>query len=305
MHDYHLHLSGATDPAVLYEIIREAGLKTGAKDYWEFEKTILMNKESISSLDQYLKVLHTIDEAQSSPLAIERCVYNAYVSSYLVGCTYLELRWNCTKRSQKGRIDLDSLIVAARAGYEKANTIFGIKGGMIFCLGRDCNEQENEALFKKALQYRNKGVIGLDIAGPEKKPISKEFVYYYRAANASKMVTTCHVGEVYHEGVEDEIAFVLEKLKPQRIGHGIQIRHFPKLLKKAASMNIQFEICITSNLTTRAVKDYNEFREIFKTFEEYSIDYTINTDSTFPMKTNIRREHEIFEAIKANKYDKE
>ena len=138
-----------------------------------------MAKNKIKYLDSYLKILHAIEEAQSTPLAVERSVYSAYRSAYMAGCEYLELRWNCVKRSQRGRIDLDSLIVAARAGYEKAEMMYGIKGGMILCLGRDCSEEENEALFKKALQYHKRGVIGLDLAGPDKMKIPNEFVYYF------------------------------------------------------------------------------------------------------------------------------
>jgi len=298
MRDIHLHLSGATPPEILWEIVRESGFKTGSKNYWHFAQNITMDRTKVKDLDSYLQVLHAIEEAQSSPLAVQESVYSAYRASYMYGCTYMELRWNCVKRSQKGRIDLDSLIVAARAGYERAKMIYGIEGGMILCLGRDCSEEENAALFKKAIQYNDKGIIGLDIAGPEHNSIPKEFVHYYKAANASKMITTCHVGETDHNKVEDEIAFVLEKLQPQRIGHGVQIVKYPKLLKKAASMGIHFEICISSNLVTRAVADLQEFRDIFRTFENNGINFSINTDALFPLGTNIKKENELFQQIK-------
>jgi len=295
MRDLHLHLSGATPPEVLWEIVRESGLKTGAKTYWDFEQHTKMDK--VKDLDSYLKVLHAIDEAQSSPLAVERSVYSAYRSAYLAGCTYLELRWNCVKRSQHGRIDLDRLIVAGRAGYERARMMYGIQGGMILCLGRDCTEEENEALFKKAMQYHKKGVIGIDIAGPEKHEMPDSFVHYYRAANAIEMLTTCHVGEYNHDGVDDEIAFVLEKLKPQRIGHGIQITRFPKLMKKAAADRIHFEICITSNLVTKAVADTQEMHKILNIMGENGLESTICTDATFPLNTNIAKETELLRKI--------
>lgn len=301
MKDLHLHLSGATSPEVLWEIVRESGFKTGAKDYWEFERTIMMDRSKVKDLDTYLKVLRPIEDAQSSPMAIETSVYNAYRSSFLTGCTYLELRWDCVKRSQRGRIDLDSLIVAARAGYEKAKMIYGIHGGMILCLGRDSTEAENEALFKKTIQYNGKGIIGIDIAGPEKAHIPDEFVHYFKAAEASNMITTCHIGETPHDGEEDEMAFVLEKLQPQRIGHGVQMAKYPKLLKRAAAAKIHFEVCISSNLVTRAVDSLEKFKEVFKAFEENGIEFSINTDAIFPLNTNIKKEHELLRQIKETK----
>ena len=296
MKDLHLHLSGSTPPEILWEIIRESGFKTGAKKYDDFVKTISMDRDDIKDLDSYLRVLHAIEEAQSSPLAVKECMYEAYKTSYLVGCNYLEVRWNPIKRSQKGRIDLDSLIVAARAGYERAKTIYGIEGGMILCMGRDCSETENEAVFKKALQYNSRGIIGLDLAGSERHPMSNELIKYYRAANTEKMITTCHVGETEHDGMEDEMAFVLEKLAPKRIGHGIQMVKFPKLLKKASSMNVHFEICISSNIATRAANSL-DLKHTFRTLEENGITFSINTDATFPLKTNIKRENELFKEI--------
>lgn len=300
MQDLHLHLSGATDPVELWTIIMEAGLKTGAKDYWAFEKTVMMDRGSVDDLDGYLKILHQIDEAQSSPLAIERSVYNAFVSSYLNGCEYLELRWNPYKRSQKFRVDLDRLIVAARAAYERAKMYFGIRGGQIFCLGRDLESVQNEAIWKKALQYHKKGVLGIDVAGPENKSLEAitDFVHYYKTARAMDMVTTVHAGETDHKGAEDELAFVLEKLRPQRIGHGIQIHKFPKLMKKASSAGTHFEICISSNLMTKAVPNLEKFVEIFRIFEDNQLKYSINTDSTYLLRTNIRKENEIYQSLK-------
>ena len=299
MKDLHLHLSGATSASTLWEIVRESGLKTTAKSYRDFERSVLMDRAAVESLDDYLAVLHVIDEAQSSPLAVKRSVFDAYKHAFLSGCEFLELRWNVVKRSQKGRIDLDSLIVAARAGFEKAGTIYGIRGGMTLCLGRDCSEAENEALFKKAIQYNGKGIVGIDIAGPETKLLSREFAFYYQAANAAGMITTAHVGETDHERAEEELTFALEKLKVQRIGHGIQITRFPKLAALAAKAGVLFEVCITSNLTTKAVPSLVDFKRIFKFFEDKGLRYVICTDATAALKTNIAREHELHEKIRS------
>lgn len=299
MKDLHLHLSGATSPVLLFEMINETGLKIKTKKYNEFADTLTMKRDKIKSLDDYLNICHIIDESQSSPRAIEMSFYDSYKNSFLCGCDYLELRWNPYKRSQDFKIDLDRLIISARAGFEKANYVFGIDGGMIFCLGRDCTEPQNEAIFKKAIQYYKKGVIGIDVAGPEAKtPLKDEFYNFYKTANALGLITTIHAGEPNYEGVEDTLATILEKYKPNRIGHGIQIVKFPELMKKASSQGVELEICITSNLMTRSVQDEKEFFNIFKTLEEYQIKYNICTDAVYSLNTNIKIENEKYEAIK-------
>lgn len=298
MKDLHLHLSGATSPILLFEMISETGIKIKAKQYEQFVDTLLMDNSKVKDLNDYLDIIHTIDETQSSPRAVELSFYDSYKNSFLSGCKYLELRWNPYKRSQNFKIDLDKLIVSARSGYEKANSIFGIEGAMIFCLGRDCTEEQNEGIFKKAIQYYRKGVIGIDVAGPESKvPTKPEFEQYYKTANALGMMTTIHCGEPDYETVEDTLATVLEKYKVKRIGHGVQIHRFPNLMKLASSMGVTFEICISSNLITKAVESLDYFINIFKLFEEYQINYTICTDSTFSLKTNIANENKIYNEL--------
>ena len=297
MKDLHLHLSGATSPVLLFEMICETGIKMKTKQYEQFVDTLLMNGK-VNNLDDYLNIIHTIDEVQSSPRAIELSFYDSYKNAFLAGCEYLELRWNPYKRSQNFKIDLDKLIVSARSGYEKANSIFGIEGAMIFCLGRDCTEEQNEGIFKKAIQYFKRGVIGIDVAGPESKvPLKPEFEQYYKTAKALGMTTTIHCGEPNYEGVEDTLATILERYKPKRIGHGVQIHRFPNLMKLASSMGVTFEICISSNLITKAVESKEKFIEIFKIFEENQINYTICTDTTFSLNTNIANENRIYQEL--------
>jgi adenosine deaminase len=298
MKDLHLHLSGATSPVLLFEMICETGIKIKERNYWRFLNLISMKKDEVNSLDDYIKIVQIIDETQSSPRAVELSFFDSYKNSFLAGCDYLELRWNPFKRSQNFKIDLDKLIVSARSGFEKANSIFGIDGGMILCMGRDCTAAQNEGIFKKAIQHHKRGVIGIDVAGPEDRiPLKPEFEEYYRMANALGLITTIHCGEPYYEGVEDTMATVLEKYKPQRIGHGIQIHRFPELMKKASSMGIIFEICMSSNLMTKSVKKKEDFLKIFKAFEEYNINYVICSDNLFSIRTTIADENAMYNEL--------
>ncbi|MDR1425369.1 MAG: hypothetical protein LBI70_00010 [Rickettsiales bacterium] len=298
MKDLHLHLSGGTSPVVLFEILIESGRKIKTRSYREFANTLMMNPAKVKDMDSYLGINHLIDETQSSPRAVELSVYDTYKNAFLSGCDYLELRLNPYKRSQDFKVDMDRIIIAARSGFERANSIFGIEGSMIFCLGRDCTEEQNDRVFKKAIQYYRKGVIGLDVAGPEAKVhLKPEFEQYYKIANTMGLTTTIHCGEILYNGLEDVLATVLEKYKVKRIGHGVQIHRFPNLMKMASSMGVLLEICISSNLMTQAVKSKEEFFNIFKILEDHQLKYTICTDATFPLGTNIARENRIYRSI--------
>jgi adenosine deaminase len=297
--DLHLHLSGATDPVVLYELICEAGLKY-KKSFEEFKRSITMDK--VNSLDSYLEVIHSIDKAQSWPAAIEKSVYNAFVSSYLGGTSYLELRWNPYKRSRNFSIDFDRLITAAIAGMERAKSYFGIQGAMIFCLGRDCKEHENKAIFRKAVQYKRQGIIGIDLAGPENGS-SLEFSDFFAEAKKEGLITTIHCGETTSADY-DELRKIITDIKPDRIGHGIAIIKNPDLLEMAKKANCEFEICPSSNLSTKVLQNIDDLGSVIQRLTEEQVTYHICTDSTFPLQTTIKNEYETVNKVLNKRYVK-
>jgi adenosine deaminase len=53
---------------------------------------------------------------------------------------------------------------------------------------------------------------------------------------------------------------------------------------------ITLEVCPTSNLNTRVVSGWDEFRWIFDTFRRNEVRFTINTDGPELLKTYIRDE---------------
>jgi len=300
MKDLHLHLSGSTPSWVLWEIIKESGFKSSARNYHHFNKSISMGDNNVKDLDAYLDILHTIDDAQSSPSAVEKSVYHAFVSSALNRCEYLEIRWNPTKRSQKGRIDLDKLIISARSGMERAKANFGIGGKLILCMGRDCTPKANRAVVDKAVKYAGKGVIGIDLAGPYNGGVYKKQLGLFKTAFEEcynrGLITTVHCAEIEHKDLEDEIDWVAGIENIERIGHGVQIAlKYPEKLEQFKGKT--FEICISSNLRTGAIKDKTQFREIFARLKEHDIEYTLGTDATFRLDTTIKREHEIYTEI--------
>lgn len=281
----------------------ESGYKSKAKNYHMFKENIMMGggKKAVKDLDEYLDILHTIDRAQSSPTGVEKSVYNAFVTSFLAGCTYLELRFNPTKRSKDNQIDLDKIIVSARAGMERAKQNFGIEGGLILCMGRDCTLEANKAIFEKAKQYFGKGVKGIDLAGPYEYSKYKDQVMcmeiWYKKAKEMGMVTTIHAGEIDHLARRWELEWAINKLNVERIGHGIQIIKDSALMEEAAYKGTMFEVCISSNLATGAVDTLEEFIKIFDTFHRAGIEYQLCTDATFLLKTNIKKEYELYESI--------
>ena len=80
--DLHIHVGAAVAPHILWSIAHEQGFKLPVQTYWEFRDLVTADPKRVTSLDDYLAILHTYTEKiQSSPAAIERSVGNIRAAS--------------------------------------------------------------------------------------------------------------------------------------------------------------------------------------------------------------------------------
>jgi adenosine deaminase len=200
----------------------------------------------------------------------------------------MELRFNPMKRNRGGEQDLDHIIAAAVRGMDKATLEYPVKPGLIFCLDRAFSYELNEIIAEKAILWRDRGVVGIDIAGPEATTFRvADYRRLFRRARQYGLGLTVHTGE---SGPVEEIARVVELLEPDRIGHGVKAAYDPRAMDMLRDRGIVLEICPTSNLNTRVVSGWDEFRWIFDTFRRNEVRFTINTDGPELLKTYIRDE---------------
>src|SRR5690242_10161101 len=167
--ELHLHVGGAVAPHILWSIAHEHGFKLPVKSFWDFCELVYADPNKVASLGDYLEIMHQwTEKIQSSPSAIERSIYEVIGKEYRSSrVSLMELRFNPMKRNLGGERDLDYIIAAALRGMDRACLEYGIRAGMIFCLAREFPFEMNEILLKKALRYRGRGVVGIDLAGPE------------------------------------------------------------------------------------------------------------------------------------------
>jgi adenosine deaminase len=295
--DLHIHVGGAVAPHVLWSIAHDQGFKLPVSDYWEFKELVSARPGKVRSLDEYLAVLHQWTERiQSSPQAMERSVYEVIGKEYRSSrVSLIELRFNPMKRNVGGERDLDHIIHAALRGMDRAVLEYGVRAGLIFCLAREFDHRLNEILVEKAIRYRRRGVVGIDLAGTERDALElkpKEVARYrslYERARSAGLKTTVHTGETAGTGAEG-VRAVVEALEPHRIGHGIRAAQDDRVMGLLRERGIVLEICPSSNLATRAVASLEELGGVLSRFWEHGVKFTINTDGPYLLDTNMRSE---------------
>jgi len=189
--ELHFHLGQAVDPHILWSIAHEQGIRLPTKDYWEFHDLLTLRKEAEVTWEDYHKLFHWTELIQSSPVAIERSVYEVLNGAYRVNnITLLEISFNPMFRNRSGERDLDQIILAALRGLERGLAEFPmVRAGIIFLLDRRLSFDQNEIIVKKARKFRDRGVVGIDIAGPISNGFRYEDyagLYVGRATKASR-----------------------------------------------------------------------------------------------------------------------
>jgi adenosine deaminase len=293
--ELHTHLGASVDPAVMWTLAHEQGIALPVKDYWEFVELVTVDPRGVEGLPELDEIYKWTELIQSSPLAVERSVHGAIGGAYRTqNITTLELRFNPMKRNRGGERDLDHIIMAAVRGLDRAGLEYPrVRAGLILMMDRTFTREQNQVIIEKAIRYRERGVVGVDIAGP--RPNSGRYPYRDLAplveeARAAGLGITIHVGE---EGGLDgiaEIGEVVEHLRPDRIGHGILAAQNEETMRLVRDAGVVLEICPTSNLLTRALADEAALRETVSAFVDRDIPFTIATDGPEMMRTHLRDE---------------
>jgi adenosine deaminase len=303
--ELHTHLGGSVASDIMWSLGHEQGLALPTRDYWEFDRMVTVSDpRGVPDLDSLDRIYHLTELIQSSPLAVERSVHAAIGGAYRSQrITTLELRFNPMKRNRGGERDLDHIILAAIRGLDRASLEYPqVRAGLILMMDRTFTADQNMVIVEKAIRYAPRGIVGVDIAGP--RPGGGRYDYtqiraHVDLARDAGLGVTIHCGEEGAEHGIEELHEVVESLRPNRIGHGILAARDPELMAAIRAADITLEICPTSNLLTKALADENAVREVFRTFVEHGVPFTIATDGPEMMRTHLRDELELLLRIGA------
>ncbi len=291
--ELHSHLGSAVAPSILWSIAHRQGIKLPSKNYWDFQNMITMTgaekNKNLTDMDK--NFFHWTELIQSSPEAIEESVKATIAGGYRKSnITVHELRFNPMKRNRSGERDLDHTIMSAIWGAEKAMLEYPqVKAGIILMMDRTLSFEQNKIIVEKAIKYHRKGIIGIDLAGPNAKTFNME-----KHAELFDMAKNAGLGITVHTGEEkqmDEMRFVVNVIKPHRIGHGVMCISDKKLMEQVVKEGIVLEVCPTSNLRNSVAKNPAEVKLIIRTLLKNKIKFAICTDGPEMYQTSIRKEN--------------
>jgi adenosine deaminase len=149
-----------------------------------------------------------------------------------------------------------------------------------------------ERTVQLANDFRENGVVGVGLGGDENSVPLKDFSEIFGWAKANQLFVHIHAGEI---GGPEEVWEALQIAGANRIGHGIQSSRDPKLITYLKEHAIGLDICLTSNLKTKAWPLLSDHP--FQMLYRRGVPVTLNTDDPGMFETTLCQEYQ--KAVKA------
>ncbi|GAB3645750.1 adenosine deaminase family protein [Glycomyces tarimensis] len=295
----HEHLDGGLRPQTLIELADEIGHTLPAKEPtaladWFFEAA------NSGTLERYLETFaHTVAVLQK-PEHCFRIASEAVQDLAADGVVYAELRY-APEQQLDGGMGLGEVVEATVAGLAEGERLAReagrpIAAGTILCGMRHAERVKEIA--ELAVAYRDKGVVGFDIAGGEIGNPPEAHADAFAYLRRESMPFTIHAGESV--GPKSILGAVAD-CGADRIGHGVKLvedLHFssegPKLGRLASYIRdrrIALEVCPSSNLQTGAAASI-ETHPIGELFD-LGFRVTVNNDNRLMSRTHTSREFQL------------
>jgi len=281
--ELHCHLDGSVRPATLLEL----GLKYGVPMPEASPDALAdhMYVRDARHLEDYLTRFDVTLAVMQSESAIERISYELGEDAAADGVRYIEVRWAPILNQQRG-VSLEAAVEASLRGLRRAQAAHGILGRVIICGLRHLRPEVSLDLARLAVAFQGKGVVGFDLAGGEAGHPASVHRAAFRHAHEHGMCCTCHAGE---GAGPESVADAVHLCGAQRIGHGTRLIEDPRLMDELAKNGVAIEACLTSNVQTRAAKDYESHP--LRAYFERGMRVTLNTDNRLMSGTTLTAEY--------------
>lgn len=263
--ELHLHL----DCSLSYEVVQKLVPGTTEAQFiseYKIEGNCSDLTEYISSAESAIRLMQT---AENLKLVVED-LFRQLEKDHVI---YAEIRFAPLLHTRKG-LSAENVVEAVSEAAEECIQATGIEAGIILCTLRHFTEEESVATVELVRKFiSNTRVCGLDMAGDEAGyPIDKH-VKAFEQAHRYQIPCTSHAGEACSA---DSVTETLNRLQPQRIGHGVRSLEEKSLIKRLVDDNIHLEVCPTSNIKTNVFDNISKHNidSIFR----HGISMSVNTD---------------------------
>ena len=291
----HEHLDGVLRPKTVIELARSAKYDQLPTEDPEDLARWFHQGANQGSLPKYLEgFAHTIAVMQTEE-ALEQVAYEQAEDLCRDGVVYFETRFAPIFHIRNG-LSHQQVVSSVLKGLEGGRKDFGVSSRLIICAMR--NMDVSLEMAELAVDFRERGVVGFDLAGEEGGYPPKKHVEAFHYIQRQNFNITIHAGEGFGK---ESIWQAIQYCGAHRIGHGTRLIDdiavadgkavkLGDLAQYVLDKRIPLELCLLSNVHTGAARSLSEHP--FKIFYQEKFRVTLNTDNRLMSDTTMTKEFE-------------
>ena len=293
----HDHLDGGVRPATVVELAERVGYRhLPSTDVPELARWFREASGS-GSLERYLETfVHTVAVMQTAE-GIARVAQECAEDLADDGVVYAEVRWAPEQHTDRG-LSLEEVVDAALLGFRRGEAAAAEQGhririgALVTAMRHAARSREIAEL---AVEYRDRGVVGFDIAGAEAGFPPTRHLDAFEYLRRENFHFTIHAGEAF--GLPS-IWEAIQWCGTDRLGHGVRIVDdiqvtpngpaLGRLAQYVRDRRIPLEMCPSSNVQTGAAASIRDHP--IGLLRRLYFRVTVNTDNRLMSDTSMSRE---------------
>ncbi|HEX7601939.1 MAG TPA: adenosine deaminase [Polyangiaceae bacterium] len=281
--DLHVHLDGSLRLRTILELAEKQRVELPTHDEDGLRKEMNLGT-NCGSLVEYLKAFDVTLRVMQTEEALTRIAYELAEDAAKENVRYMEVRYAPMLHTRRG-LSLTRVVEAVLEGLRAAQKEHRIESNLIICGIRNVSAESSLEMAELAVAYKNRGVVGFDLAGAEYDHPAKHHRASFQLVRDNNINVTIHAGEAYGP---ESIAQALHVCGAHRIGHGCRLRENGDLLHYVNDHRIPLECCPSSNVQTGAVRDLASHP--LKLYVNLGLRVTVNTDNRLVTDTTVSKE---------------
>jgi adenosine deaminase len=271
--DLHRHLEGCVRPETIIELGLQHNLPLPAQTVPDLLPHIQVTSP-VADVMTFIAKFDLMQWCMVNHEAIRRITFECIEDASHEGIDYLELRFSPLFMAEKHKLDLELVVDAVCDGLNEALEALSIRAKLIGILSRTYGTEACWQELRAILRGRDRGIVGVDLAGDEINYPGKQFVEHIRHARDAGMRITIHAGE---STSAEEVKQAIIELEAERLGHAVSAIDDPAVLELIRQRAVGIENCPTSNVQTGVVPGYA--KHPLPAYLRQDLLVTLNTDN--------------------------
>lgn len=270
--ELHCHLDGSVRPATMLALAAERSVTMPFPDAEGLGRYMLVS--DAKRLEDYLARFAVTLSVMQDAAAIERIAEELVLDAAADGVRLVEVRFAPFLSTARG-LTSDEVMSAWMTGMSRGARTSGTVARAIVCALRHSPIEQSIEMAELAVAWKGRGVVAFDLAGGEAGNPASEHRAAFDVARRADLGITCHAGEAWGP---DSVREALYDCGAHRIGHGTRLIEDASLLQYVNDRRIPIEVCLTSNVQTRATPAFAAHPA--RDYRARGVVVTLNTDNT-------------------------